>query len=187
MIYALPWQSASAFRPCSVVALGARPFGTRSVRRNPLIADLLHRIGFIEKAGTGIHRMREDARRHKCPEPKFTANGFFTATFWPTREGIHRGKPIGTKSGPSTEQVAEQVTEQVATMLEAGRRPRTREELQKLAGIKHRPHFLSAYLKPLLEAGWLTMTLPEKPRSPKQRYQTTELGLQALRRQKAGE
>ena len=36
--------------------------GHKSVRRNPLIADLLHRIGFIEKAGTGIQRMRDDAR-----------------------------------------------------------------------------------------------------------------------------
>ena len=31
--------------------------GKRSVRRNPLIADLLHRINYIEKAGTGIGRM----------------------------------------------------------------------------------------------------------------------------------
>lgn len=36
-------------------------------------------VGFIEKAGTGIWRMREDAKRHRYPEPKFTANGFFTA------------------------------------------------------------------------------------------------------------
>ncbi len=36
--------------------------GSRSIRRNALIADLLHRIGFIEKAGTGILRIREEAR-----------------------------------------------------------------------------------------------------------------------------
>ncbi|MXW48045.1 MAG: hypothetical protein F4Z97_05350 [Gammaproteobacteria bacterium] len=28
--------------------------GHKSVRRNTLIADMLHRIGFIEKAGSGI-------------------------------------------------------------------------------------------------------------------------------------
>ena len=37
---------------------------TACVRRNPLIADLLHRIEFIEKAGTGIRRMREAVKRH---------------------------------------------------------------------------------------------------------------------------
>jgi predicted HTH transcriptional regulator len=66
--------------------LSREELGTRSVRRNPLIADLLHRIALIEKAGTGIRRMIDDARKHKCPEPKFAVNGFFTATFWPTRE-----------------------------------------------------------------------------------------------------
>jgi ATP-dependent DNA helicase RecG len=153
--------------------------GTRSVRRNPLIADLLHRIAFIEKAGTGIRRMREDARRHQCPEPRFAANGFFTATFWPAQM----------KTGPTeqvtvqvTEQVAIQVTTQVAAVLEAAREPRTGAELQREARIRNRPHFLQAYLRPLVKAGWLSMTIPDKPRSRNQRYRTTELGLTALSR-----
>src|SRR3990170_523892 len=45
--------------------------GTKSVRRNELIADLLHRIDFIEKAGTGIRRIREEARLGGYPEPVF--------------------------------------------------------------------------------------------------------------------
>ena len=61
-------------------------FGGRSIRRNALIADLLHRIDIIEKAGTGILRIRDEARNLNCPEPKFEANGFFTATFWPNPE-----------------------------------------------------------------------------------------------------
>lgn len=66
--------------------LSREELGTRSVRRNPLIADLLHRNALIEKAGTAIRRMIEDARKHKCPEPKFTMNGFFTAIFLPNVE-----------------------------------------------------------------------------------------------------
>ena len=57
--------------------------GTKSVRRNPLIADLLHRISFIEKAGTGIRRMRDGARDQGYPEPNFSADGFFSAVFHP--------------------------------------------------------------------------------------------------------
>lgn len=161
--------------------LSRAELGTRSVRRNPLIADLLHRIAFIEKAGTGIRRMRQEARRHKCPEPQFAANGFFTATFWPTAEGVSR-----TQSGLKSEQVTEQVTEQVAAILEAARVPRTRAELQEVSGLKHRPHFIKAYLEPLLTARWLEMTVPDKPRSSKQRYRTTELGLKMLGQQKGG-
>lgn len=54
-----------------------------SIRRNPLIADLLHRIEFIEKAGTGIKRIRDEVREQGCPEPDFETNGFFTVIFRP--------------------------------------------------------------------------------------------------------
>ncbi|MGH7489492.1 MAG: ATP-binding protein, partial [bacterium] len=67
---------------------GMRPadLGHKSVRRNSLIADLLHRISFIEKAGTGIKRMQDTSHEQGCPEPAFTENGFFTAVFFPNPE-----------------------------------------------------------------------------------------------------
>ncbi len=60
--------------------------GHKSIRRNTLIGDLLHRIEFIEKAGTGIKRIRDEARSQGCPEPAFETSGFFTATFLPNPE-----------------------------------------------------------------------------------------------------
>ena len=57
--------------------------GRKSIRRNALVADLLHRIGFIEKAGTGIRRIRDEARELDCPEPEFEADSFVTVTFRP--------------------------------------------------------------------------------------------------------
>jgi len=158
--------------------LSREELGTRSVRRNPLIADLLHRIALIEKAGTGIRRILEDARQHKCPEPKFKVNGFFTATFWPNAE-------IARKVTPQvTQQVTPQVTQQVIAVLESARTARTREALQKVVGIKDREHFRKTYIEQLLVAGWLEMTIPEKPRSSKQRYRTTDLGRKVLAQKK---
>ena len=52
--------------------------GRKSVRRNALVSDLLHRIDFVEKAGTGIRRIRDEARAQDCPEPQFEANSFAT-------------------------------------------------------------------------------------------------------------
>jgi len=95
--------------------LSREELGTRSVRRNPLIADLLHRIALFEKAGTGIRRMIEDARKHKCPDPKFTVNGFFTATFWPNIEIARQ------VTSQLTEQVTKQVSKQVGTKLALSR------------------------------------------------------------------
>ena len=60
--------------------------GHRSIRRNALIADLLHRIGFVEKAGTGIRRIRDEASEMNCPEPEFRADRFMTVTFRPNPE-----------------------------------------------------------------------------------------------------
>jgi ATP-dependent DNA helicase RecG len=107
-----------------------KELGTRSVRRNPLIADLLHRIALIEKAGTGIRRMIEDARKQKCPEPKFTVNGFFTATFWPNVE-------IARKITPQvTEQVTKQVSEEVRTKLALSRHQVPHQVHQTTCGIR---------------------------------------------------
>ncbi len=60
--------------------------GRKAVRRNPLVADLLHRIDFIEKAGTGIRRIRDGAKAVDCPEPVFEADNFVTVTFRPNPE-----------------------------------------------------------------------------------------------------
>ncbi|MDY6989969.1 MAG: ATP-binding protein, partial [Thermodesulfobacteriota bacterium] len=91
--------------------------GRKSVRRNPLIADLLHRIDFIEKAGTGIKRMRDEAREFGCPDPVYEATNFFTATFYANPAVRERARldratdtpqvkdQVGTKSGPSRDQV----------------------------------------------------------------------------------
>jgi len=49
-------------------------------------------------------------------------------------------------------------------------KPRSRQELQLFCGLKDREHFRKSVLKSLLMHYWLMLTLPDKPRSPKQRY-----------------
>jgi hypothetical protein len=73
-----------------------------------------------------------------------------------------------------------QVTPQVIALLMAARPPRSREELQRVAGLKDRIHFQKAHLEPLIAAGWLEMIIPNKPRSRLQRYQTTTAGVAVL-------
>jgi ATP-dependent DNA helicase RecG len=146
--------------------------------------EYFHRVAFIEKAGTGIRRIIEDAREHHCPEPKFKANGFFTATFWPTTEQVtdQVTEQVGEQVDEQlTPQVTPQATPQVEAILEAAKIPRTREELQRIAGLKDRVHFRKMYLDSLQAVGWLEMTVPDKPKSPKQRYRTTNQGRKVLK------
>lgn len=59
---------------------GLKPenFGKHSVTRNSLIVSLLHRCNYVERAGTGIQRMREGMREASLLEPTFEFSGFFT-------------------------------------------------------------------------------------------------------------
>ena len=45
--------------------LDPKKFGTKSVPRNLLIASMLHRANYIEKAGTGIGRIKSALAKHK--------------------------------------------------------------------------------------------------------------------------
>lgn len=56
--------------------------GKRSVRRNRLIADLLHRADYIEKAGTGFDRMNQALRTNNNPPLNVSATNFFNIRFY---------------------------------------------------------------------------------------------------------
>ncbi|MEI6310600.1 MAG: ATP-binding protein [bacterium] len=148
--------------------------GHKSVRRNPLIADLLHRIAFIEKAGTGIKRMREGARAQGYPEPEFSANSFFTALFRPLAQATPQiTYPSGTKLGPSWDQ--DEILR--ACLSDSGIK-----ELMANIGRTNRTKFRDQVLNPLIEAKLIEMTIPDKPRSPKQQYRTTPAGRAVLKK-----
>jgi len=65
------------------LAKGLKPedFGKKSVLRNPNIANLLHRAGYIEKMGTGINKMKNLISEAGLPPIKFEFDNFFTVTF----------------------------------------------------------------------------------------------------------
>jgi ATP-dependent DNA helicase RecG len=64
-----------------VKGLQPEDFGKRSVLRNPNIANLLHRIQYIEKMGTGISKIRTLMAEAGLSPVQFEFDTFFTATF----------------------------------------------------------------------------------------------------------
>jgi DNA-binding HxlR family transcriptional regulator len=52
--------------------------------------------------------------------------------------------------------------------------------------LKDRVHFLKTHLETFLLAGWIERTIPDKPRSSKQKYRLTEKGRQALQKHEGG-
>ena len=67
--------------------------GTRSSRRNPLLADIMARAGVGEKMGTGISYIRRESILHGSGEPKFEDNGFFSVVFSPHPETVRSNSP----------------------------------------------------------------------------------------------
>ncbi len=49
-------------------------------------------------------------------------------------------------------------------------------EIQEALGLSDEDSFRKVYLLPALDAGVMEMTIPDKPRSSKQRYRLTALG-----------
>jgi hypothetical protein len=83
---------------------------------------------------------------------------------------------VGTKSALSRHQVQ---------VLELPRDPQAITDLLRLCGRSDRTKFRNQVLRPLLESGLVTMTIPDKPTSSRQRYLTTEAGKRALDELKA--
>ncbi len=140
--------------------LNVEDFGKVSLLRNPNIANLMQRIDYIEKMGTGVMRMQKLLAEAGLEPLKYEFSGFVRAVF--QRDKV-------------TEQATEQATEQVGedkllAILEFCFIARSREEIQAFLGLKHREHFRVEILAPLLKAGLLVPTIPDKPNSPKQKY-----------------
>jgi predicted HTH transcriptional regulator len=146
--------------------------------RNRVIARVLHELDYMETWGTGYKRMREDCEAGGYPLPDWVELGSVTRTvFRPHPEvatvvDAQVKAQVGTKSALGRHQVQ---------LLAHAHEPRSLAELMVLAGRKDRTKFRTQFLKPLLEAGWLALTVPDKPTSPLQRYVTTEAGNKAVK------
>jgi ATP-dependent DNA helicase RecG len=146
-------------------SLKPEEFGTRSVLRNPEIADLLLRTGYIERMGTGIKRIEDLCQENGTSAPTYEFTGFFTTIY--TRESYlsHGTQP------------AEQV-KRLLTCLKSGSYG-VRDIMLNL-NLHHRPTFLDNYLKPAMEAGLVGMTQPDSPKSPTQKYRLTGRGREVV-------
>lgn len=156
--------------------------GHKSVRRNPIIADLYHRIGFIEKAGTGIERMREGARECGCPEPVFDTDGFFTVTFTPMETPEDDRHQVGTKWALRWHQDGTKIAlrREKMDLLKICQKESTLVEILSFFGRTDRTKFRKNILLPLVEDGLLELTIPDRPTSKHQKYRITPAGKEVL-------
>ena len=143
--------------------------------RNILIAETFHRTGAVEIWGRGTNRVVDECKNYGIVPPVFEERqGFLIVTFraqvGPEPIGPSRDQ-VGTKSGLSRGQVK---------IIDMCCREKTLLELMNAVGRKNRSKFRDQFLKPLLEMGFIEMTIPDKPNSRLQKYRVTETGINAF-------
>ncbi|MDE2617145.1 MAG: DUF4062 domain-containing protein [Burkholderiales bacterium] len=141
-----------------------------SIPRSPRIAEPLFLARYIEKAGTGTLDMIHLCAQAGLPTPEFRQDGGqFIQTLWrPTgaAEGAE-GTKSGTKSAPSRHQVEILAKASTGAALT---------DLMAVAKRTDRTKFRHQVVQPLMDQGWLEMTLPDKPTSSQQKYRLTLAG-----------
>ena len=156
---------------------------------------------YAEKAGSGILDMIARCKKAGLPTPEFRQKGgqFIQKLSRPNPAVTPQVTPqvdsgrnllkeqslqeLSSALGLTIAQVTPQVTAQVGKVLDAtANEARSREELQTATGMIDREHFRKAYIEPLVTAGWLERTIPDKPTSRLQKYRLTAKGRDWLAR-----
>lgn len=143
--------------------------------RNRRIGEFLKELDLTEGRSTGVPKIFKAMARNGSPAPLFETDD-------DRRAFLIRlpARPLAL-APEATGEVTEEVTGEVARLLLVMADEMTRKQIQDILSLKHEEHFRAAYLLPALACGMLEMTLPDKPRSSKQRYRLTIKGKQWLR------
>lgn len=145
--------------------------------RNKKVAEVFRAAGLIEKYGSGITRILNAFKAYGLPAPEFKefCGGFMVTVYKKTGQVTPQ---VGTKLALSQHQV--EILRKC--LIEAGIT-----ELMTIAGRTDRTKFRHQVLNPLIDAGLLEMTIPDKPTSSKQRYRLTDEGRKILGNLNKGE
>lgn len=143
--------------------------------RNPVIARVFRELNLVEQWGSGVRRIFEDAVAQSLPAPEIVEIGMRV------RFIVKLAKPISVPSTQSWPESATQSNEPIVQMLQVLKHGTLSSgNLRTLLNLKHRPTFRTNYLHPALEAGYIELTIPEKPQSRLQKYRLTAQGRSLL-------
>ena len=134
--------------------------------RNPVLVTAMETLGKTENRYSGIPTIRAAMQNHGLPSPQFwdTRGNFKVVLF--NREAAQH---VAEKNTPDIPNAKDE-----KGLAKFCKTPRTRKEIIEYLSIASGQYALRRYLDPLVEAGVIRMTIPEKPRSERQKYVTVE-------------
>lgn len=123
--------------------------------RNPVLASALEVLDVIENRYSGIPTIRMEMERYGLRKPEFSDE---------------RGSFIVKLYKEAEVPVPDMANEEVKNLLLFCRTPRTRKEICKYLGLSSVTYAIQSRVMPLVESGQIKMSIPEKPKSPKQLF-----------------
>jgi ATP-dependent DNA helicase RecG len=144
-----------------------RPFS-----KNPPIAKVFREIGLADELGSGMRNSYKYTKMYSGGEPTFTEADVFTTV-------IPLSEAATATVGPTTQgtpQVAPQDLDQrLVKLTEFCSTPRSKREMMDYLGLTDSKNFRERYLLPLLSAGKIGMTIPDKSNSKNQKYKKVNI------------
>ena len=123
-------------------------------------------LGKTENRYSGIPTIRYAMKNRGLPAPVFLdSRGEFSVTLY------NRSDPADVSQQQQEHDTVYDDLDEKGLMAFC-RTPRTRSEIIEFLDIASGQYALRRYLDPLVQAGVIHLTMPEKPRSPGQRYVT---------------
>ncbi|MDX9871675.1 MAG: ATP-binding protein [Clostridia bacterium] len=125
--------------------------------RNPTLANILELLSVTENRYSGIPTIRKEFKEAGLPDPVFVSSrGEFIVVF---------------KNDLVSSQTQDNRGDMNSALLQFCKKPRSRKEIITFTGFSQY-YTMSKLIQPLLDAGKLQMTIPEKPKSRYQRFVT---------------
>lgn len=133
------------------------PDGLNPHPKNPLIAGVFTRMGYVEELGMGVRKIYKYANVYFGKDAKLTEGEIFTNEF-----NLDANFFLSFNENEGLD-LFEKVLQFCST-------ERSRSEIQNYLGIKSVSYFNKNIMKPLIQSGKLKYTNPNHPKSPKQTY-----------------
>lgn len=129
--------------------------------RNPVLASALEVMGLTENRYSGIPTIRMEMEKYNLKQPEFfdERGSFIVKLYKEVRDNSVGAEDI----------------EEMNDLILFCRTPRTRKEICEYLGLKSVTYAIQKHVMPLVEAGKIKMSNPERPKSPKQLYYTESL------------
>lgn len=147
----------------------ARPenFPTVNDYRNPIVAEAMRGLKYVNMFNRGIQRVNNLLNENGNPLPIFNVDKV-------TAFEVIVKPSLSLNLVTSDENVTKSVTklnDTLNSIIDFCISPRSMTEIMEFMGYKHRYNVKHRYIDPLIEGGFLVMTIPEKPNSRSQKYQ----------------